>query len=424
LKNRWLQLVLGIVAMIMIANLQYGWTLFVNPIADEHGWKKASIQVAFTLFVLLETWLVPIEGYLIDKLGPKLLTGIGGVLVGLAWIINAQATSLAMLYVGAIVGGIGAGTVYGAMVGNALKWFPDKRGLAAGLTAAGFGAGAALTIVPISNVISTQGYHAAFMTFGIIQGVAIVLVSFFLLAPGASDVLPAPAESVRATNRNSTPAQMLASPAFYVLYLTFVLVATGGLVGIAQLGPIAKDFTIDKVPVSLLGITLATLQWALMFDRILNGLARPTFGYISDRIGRENTMFIAFSIEAVVIIAVIMNAANPVLFVLLSGCMYLAYGEIFSLFPALSADVFGRKFATTNYGLLYTAKGTAALIVPFASVLKDATGSWMPIFFIAAGFNAVAALLALFVLKPMCKRALAADAAAAVAGAPTAAAVA
>src|SRR5262249_50726906 len=166
--------------MVMIANLQYGWTLFVNPIDQKYHWGRTAIQVAFTIFVVSETWLVPFEGYLIDRFGPKVMVSASGVLIAIAWFINSMADSLILLYIGAAVGGIGAGVIYGASVGNALKWFPDRRGLAAGLTAAGFGAGSALTVVPIANMIKSSGYEATFLWFGLGQGIVVILVGLLL----------------------------------------------------------------------------------------------------------------------------------------------------------------------------------------------------------------------------------------------------
>jgi OFA family oxalate/formate antiporter-like MFS transporter len=402
LRNRWVQLTLGIIGMVMIANLQYGWTLFVNPIQDKYHWAKAAIQVAFTTFVFVETWLVPLEGYLIDRFGPGRITIFGGFLVAIAWSLNSIASTLPLLYVAAAVGGVGAGIVYGAMVGQALKWFPDKRGLAGGLTAAGFGAGSAATIIPMANMINTAGYEKTFLVFGIVQGVVVMLIGFFLRAPRPGEVnVVATSKAIKQTSVDYTPKQMLRQPLFYVMYFAMLCVACGGVMATAQLAPIAKDYIVDEVPVTLLMFTLPALQWALVLDRILNGLARPTFGWISDRIGRENTMFIAFMLEALAIFLMMQFAANPLLFVLLSGLLFFGYGEIFSLFPSLSADTWGKKYATSNYGFLYTAKGTAALLVPYANVLKDATGSWMPIFQIAMGLNILAALIAFFVIKPM-----------------------
>ncbi|HMA69998.1 MAG TPA: oxalate/formate MFS antiporter [Xanthobacteraceae bacterium] len=395
------QLLFGIICMVMIANLQYGWTLFVNPIDQKYHWGRAAIQVAFTIFVLTETWLVPFEGYLIDRFGPKIMVCGSGVLVAVAWIINSLADSLFLLYVGAAIGGIGAGVVYGASVGNALKWFPDRRGLAAGLTAAGFGAGSALTVVPIADMIQTSGYEAAFLWFGLGQGIVVVLVGLLLKAPQASEV-PAPAHpAMQQTRRDYGPTEVVRTPVFWVMYAMFVMVGAGGLMAIAQLAPIANDYKIANVPVSILGLTLPALTFALTIDRVLNGVCRPFFGWVSDHIGRENTMFIAFFIEGIGIYALLQFAGDPVLFVVLSGLVFFAWGEIYSLFPAACTDIYGRKFATTNYGLLYTAKGTAALLVPLANVLTAATGSWHAVFYVAAILNIVAASMALLVLKPM-----------------------
>ena len=399
---RWGQLVMGIVCMAMIANLQYGWTLFVNPIADKHGWSRAAIQVAFTIFVLTETWLVPIEGYLVDKFGPRPVVLVGGILCGLGWVLNSFADSLTMLYVAAAVGGVGAGAVYGTCVGNALKWFPDRRGLAAGLTAAGFGAGSALTIVPIAAFIKSSGYEAAFLYFGIGQGLIVFLIAWFLTrAPEHVKGEDHSTAMVQQTKRDYSPSEVLRQPVFWVMYVMFVMVAAGGLMATAQLGPIAKDFNIGGVPVNIMGLVLPALTFALAIDRVLNGLTRPFFGWVSDKIGREPTMFIAFALESAGILALYNFGQDPIAFVILTGLVFFAWGEIYSLFPSTCADTFGSKFAASNAGLLYTAKGTASLLVPLSSVLAAATGSWHTVFIVASVMNAIAALMAWFVLKPM-----------------------
>lgn len=400
--GRWLQLALGVLCMTMIANLQYGWTLFVNPIAAKFGWEMAAIQWAFTIFILTETWLIPFEGYLEDRFGPRPLVLVGGVLIGLSWILNSHASSLAMLYVAQAIGGIGAGSVYGTCVGNALKWFPDRRGLAAGITAAGFGMGSALTIIPISIVIAAHGYEAAFLYFGLLQGVVVVIASFFLRSP-SKDQFGARVERLSA-KRSFAPTEMLKTPVFWVMYLMFVMMAAGGLMATAQLAPIAKDFKVANIPVSLIGITLPALTFALSLDRVLNGVTRPFFGWVSDKIGRETTMFIAFGIEGLGLLTLVHLGHDPILFVLLTGLVFFAWGEIYSLFPATCGDTFGSKFATTNAGLLYTAKGTASLLVPFSSLLTQATGNWHAVFYTAAGMNILAAVLAIAVLRPMRQR--------------------
>jgi OFA family oxalate/formate antiporter-like MFS transporter len=289
--------------------------------------------------------------------------------------------------------------VYGTCVGNALKWFPDRRGLAAGLTAAGFGMGSALTIIPISKVIAAQGYEAAFLYFGLLQGVVIVIASFLLRTP-SKDLLSA-RSAIVSTKRSFAPTEMLTTPVFWIMYLMFVLMAAGGLMATAQLAPIAKDFGVKDIPVTLAGITLPALTFALSLDRILNGVTRPFFGWVSDQIGREMTMFIAFGLEGIGLLALAHLGHDPILFVLLTGLVFFAWGEIYSLFPATCGDTFGSKFATTNAGFLYTAKGTAALLVPFSSVLTKATGSWHAVFYTAAAMNILAALLAILVLRPM-----------------------
>jgi OFA family oxalate/formate antiporter-like MFS transporter len=402
--NRWWQLIFGIICMAMVANLQYGWTLFVNPLSDKYGWSKAAIQVAFTIFVLTETWLVPIEGYLVDRFGPLWVTLGGGLLCGIGWVLNSYASSLATLYFAAAVSGIGAGAVYGTCVGNALKWFPDKRGLAAGLTAAGFGAGSAMTIIPIAAMIKNQGYEAAFLYFGIGQGVIVMAIALFLKAapPNLAKTLNV-VSKVQQTRRDYTPKEVLRNPTFWVMYFMFVMVAAGGLMATAQIGPIAKDFNVGGVPVSMMGITLPALTFALTIDRILNGVTRPFFGWVSDKIGREETMFICFALEAVGILAMYQWGHEPLAFVLLTGLVFFAWGEIYSLFPSTCTDTFGSKFATTNAGLLYTAKGTASMVVPLASILVAATGNWAVVFYLASGMNAIAAVMAWWVLRPMRK---------------------
>jgi OFA family oxalate/formate antiporter-like MFS transporter len=400
--GRWWQLTLGVICMSMIANLQYGWTLFVNPIEDKHHWGLPAIQVAFTIFIVVETWLVPLEGYAVDRFGPKLV-GVGsGVLVAAAWAINAYADSLAMLYVGAIVGGIGAGGVYGACVGNALKWFPDRRGLAAGITAMGFGAGSALTVYPIANMIQSQGYEAAFLKFGLAQGLVVFLVGWLLKAPDDSVKHAAGAlKAAAAPTPEYTPTQMLRSPPFWVLYVMFVLTATGGLIVTAQLKPVARDFGFANAQASLLGLTVMALPFTLAVSRVLNGVSRPFFGWISDHIGRENTMVTAFTLEGLSFLFLSRVGASPTAFVIATCLVFFTYGQIFSLFPATCADTYGKKFASANAGLLYTAKGTASLIVPVSSVIALNFGGWSSVFVVSAIMNIVAAGLALFVLKPM-----------------------
>jgi OFA family oxalate/formate antiporter-like MFS transporter len=400
--NRWIQLVLGILCMGLVANLQYAWTLFVTPIQATHNWSLSAIQLSFSIFILVETWLVPVEGWLVDKFGPRLVIAGGAVFAGMGWVIDAYANTLPMLYLAAVIAGIGAGCVYGTCVGNALKWFPDKRGLAAGLTAAGFGAGAAVTVVPIANMIQSSGYEQAFLFFGIFQGIAIFLLALFMVRPQApAGVMPSP--RVVTTKVDYPTATMLKTPVFWLIYVMFVAVAAGGLIATAQIGPIAKDFGLAKLPVSLMGMTLPLLTMTLSIDNLANGFTRPLCGLLSDRLGRENTMFIVFMGEGLAMLGLMKFGQHPVAFMTFAALIFLFWGEIFSIFPAICADTFGVKFAAGNAGTLYTAKGTASLLVPLASVLS-AGGHWDRAFIFSASITIAAALAVKFVLLPMRKR--------------------
>jgi len=400
--NRWLQLVLGVLCMVMIANLQYGWTLFVHPINSAHGWAIASIQVAFSIFVALETWLTPIEGWIADYLGPtrgpKLVVAVGGILVALGWMVNGRADTLGMLYFGAVLTGTGAGAVYATCVGNAVKWFPDRRGLAVGLTAAGFGAGAALTVVPIRHVIATSGYGDAFFWFGLIQGGIIFVIAWAMRGPLEGQTPSAAKVKVAVSARSYSPGEMLQSATFWVLYIMFLLVAASGLMATAQIALIAKDFGIANTPV-VAGVT--ALSFALIVDNVANGAARPLFGWISDHIGRENTMAIAFGLGGISYWLLGSMGHAPWAFVVFAALIFLTWGEIFSLFPSTCTDTFGTKYGTTNLSLLYTSKGVAAFLVPIANVIKHSTGSWHMVFVVAAVMNFVVVVLALAVLKPL-----------------------
>jgi OFA family oxalate/formate antiporter-like MFS transporter len=453
----WFQLVVGIICMVMIANLQYGWTLFVPEIQKKFGWDRSVIQVAFTLFVLFETWLVPIEGWFVDKYGPRVVIFVGGVLCAIGWVMNSYATTLTVFYVAQIIAGIGAGGVYGTCIGNALKWFPDRRGLAAGLTAAGFGAGSALTVIPIQSMIKSNGFQETFFNFGIGQGVIVCVLAFVMMAPKPGEVPVVGTSGAIQSKRQFAPNEIIGpnklwiigslialcggllmwamgvtfyipialaalifiyggyvvckqgQAIFMLMYFMFVAVGVGGLIVTANLAPIAQDLKIGTVPVTLLGLTMPALTFALTLDRILNGLTRPFFGWVSDQIGRENTMFIAFMLEGIGIFLLYKLGSDPVWFVILSGCVFFAWGEIYSLFPSTCTDTFGTKFATTNAGLLYTAKGTAALLVPYASTIQKAAGNWDTVFIIAAALNIVAAVLALVALKPWRRKVVAAN---------------
>jgi len=399
LSNRWFQLIIGMLCMALVANLQYAWTLFVSPMNARHHWGEASIQLAFSIFILTETWLVPIEGWLVDRFGPRPVVAGGAICAGLAWVMYSYATTLPELYIASVIAGIGAGGVYGTCVGNALKWFPDRRGLAAGLTAAGFGAGAAVTVIPIANMITRSGYEHTFLFFGILQGVAIFVLALLLLKPVARAANGAK-RKFAVTKVDFTPGQMVKTPVFWVIYVSFVAVAAGGLMATAQIGPIAKDWGLAKLPMTLFGATLPLLTMTLSIDNICNGFTRPLCGFLSDKIGRENTMFGIFIGEGLALLGMMQYGQNPYAFMTFAALIFLFWGEIFSIFPAICADTFGSKFAASNAGTLYTAKGTAALLVPLASVLS-AAGGWNLVFIVSAIITIAAGVSAKFILAPM-----------------------
>ena len=397
----WVQLMAGIICMAMVANLQYGWTIFINPIDAKYHWGKAAIQVAFTLFILFETWLVPFEAYLADRFGPRPLVMAGGILIAASWIAYSWANTLGALYTAGVIGGIGTGLVYGTCIGNAVKWFENRRGLAAGLTAAGFGAGAALTILPLTHSLAARGYEATFFNFALIQGGVVLLAALLLKKPAKGVAGRRSNPRLIHSECDSTPLQTLRSVVFWVMYAAFVLVAASGLMATAQLAPIANGFGIANTPVTLLGFTIPALTFALSLNNLMNGISRPLFGWISDWAGREFTMFVTFLAEGIGILCLEKYGKDPVYFVVLAGLVFFAWGNIFSIFPALTRDHFGKKYATTNYALLYTAKGCAAFFVPIGSIIALRTGSWSTTLVAAAIANIIAALIMVLLLRPL-----------------------
>jgi OFA family oxalate/formate antiporter-like MFS transporter len=404
--HRWRQLAACIVAMMAIANLQYAWTLFTIPLTQSLHATLSAVQIAFTLFILTETWLVPFEGWLVDRVGARAVVSAGGLLVGISWIGAGLADSLRGLYLFYALGGVGAGAVYGASIGTALKWFPDRRGLAAGLTAGAYGIGTALTVLPIQWMIHTVGYRSAFLTWGIVQGLCVMAMAQLLTTPPVAwqprgwqpDASAARGQSLRSYR----PLEMVRTRPFWVMYLMMALVAFGGLMVTAQLKPIAHTYGLDR---GVLVIGMSALSLALILDRILNGFTRPFWGWVSDHLGRYDTMAIAFCAEAAAIVALLNLVHRPVWFVVLTGLAFFAWGEIFSLFPAAIGDVFGPAFATTNYGVQYTAKGVAAIFAGWgAARLVELSGSWIPIFWVAVACDVAAAGLALLWLKPLVRR--------------------
>ena len=407
--NRWVQLVAGIFAMMAIANLQYAWTLFTKPIQSHLHATLTQVQWTIALFIALETWLVPVEGYLVDRIGPRIMLGAGAILVALGWVGSGRAETLHSLYFWYGLGGVGAGIVYGGTIGNALKWFPEHRGLCVGLTAGAYGIGTALTIAPVSKMIETSGYQHTLIVWGVIQGFVVMAAALFLAKPPVG-WLPSgwqqKEQIIRARINTSsvdmTPLQMLRQSSFYVVYLMMTMLAFGGIVVTVQLAPMAKTYGVDKV---IVWWGLSALVLAIEIDRILNGLTRPFWGWVSDHIGRENAIFISFMLEAAAVFALLQLISRPIWFIVLSGLCFFAWGNIYSLFPSITADLYGKKWATTNYGIVYTAKGLATMFAaPGAAWLFEKTGSWTKVFWAMIICDIIAAFMSLLWLKPLAAR--------------------
>jgi len=407
--TRWVQLGLGLLCMVAISSPQYVWALFTKPIGGALGVSAATLQVTFSLLIVLQTFFSPVQGWLVDRFGPRLLIAAGTALSGLSWVLAAYAGSIATFYLSyGLVGGIGTGIVYIGVVGQMVRWFPDHRGLAAGTVAAGYGMGAILTTFPISASIEAAGWRTTLLEYGLIFGVVGVVAAQGLRSP------PGPSSPSRNVRRSASEIEtntgagtgvgtgaMLRSPVFWLMFAMMSLMSTSGLMVTSQIGNFAADFGIAKMTVW----GLAALPLALTIDRFTNGLTRPFFGWLSDRIGRENTMFMAFSLEAAAMAAWLLTRTDPVFFVLLSGVVFFGWGEIFSLFPSTLTDTFGVKDATRNYGCLYIAQGIGSIFGgPLASVLHDRTGDWGIVFGVAIGADLTAAVLAILVLKPMRRR--------------------
>jgi OFA family oxalate/formate antiporter-like MFS transporter len=396
-KNRWTQLALSSLATVMLANMQYGWTLFVNPMHDANHWSRTAIQFAFTILIFINTWLSPFEGSLVDRYGPRPVVMAGGIFSALSWVINSKAQSLNVLYISAVIGGLALGCVFGTCMGTSLKWFPDKRGLAAGTIAAGYGLGAAITSAPLSLMIRSSGYRHAFFFFGLLQGITILILGAALVKP--------PARVVKAHDGPEfKPTQTIRTGVFWLTYAVYLLIAFGGMVLTAQLGPIARDFGLENHTVLLFGITAPVLTFAVSIDNFANGITRPISGFLSDLIGRENMMLLMFTLEAIALAAMAMVGRNPFGFVVAAALIFLFWGEIFVIFPAICGDSFGVENAAANNGLLYTAKGVSALAVPLAGMLESATGTWNSVLITAAICSLSAGLIAKFALAPLRRR--------------------
>jgi OFA family oxalate/formate antiporter-like MFS transporter len=387
INNRWFQLCASLIAMVMIANLQYAWTLFVEPMQEGTGWQLSDIQAAFALFILFQTWVQPLDGWLVDRLGPRWFITAAGLLCGIGWAGMGYATSLPMLYAMYCAAGIGAAFVYSCSIGSALKWFKERRGLASGIMAAGFGGGTALFVPVIQSLIAERGYQTTFVVTGIFQGAVIAVVAQFLRHPAVQAATPAQGVPSAAGVRHLTTLEVLRTPQFYWMYAAFVLMATGGLLVTANAGPMARSW----------GLSAGALTLAATLSPLANGASRIFWGWASDRLGRENTMILTFLMQAVCLsLVVAIGQTSAALFAATLVAVYFTWGQIYSLFPSASGDYFGTRHATSNYAVLYTAKGVASLIGGwFGAFLYEQSGSWTMAFYGSAVLALVAAVMAI-----------------------------
>jgi oxalate/formate antiporter len=405
-SNRWVQLLLGLVAMMAISSPQYVWTLFTGPLNQKLGTTLSEIQVTFSLLIVLQTFFSPFQAYLVDRFGPKLLISIGAIMSGGSWVLSSYADSLTALYISyGVIGGFGTGIIYVGIIGLVVRWFPDRRGLATGLAAAGYGFGAFFTSFPIDSMIKSSGYERTLLVWGIIQAAIGSVAALGLRVPPEGyrppGFNPDTVQLEMQSQRSYSPKEMLQSPIFYLLFIMMAMMSTSGLMVVSNVGPFATEYKVAQVLV----FGMAALPLSLTLSRVTNGLTRPFFGWVSDRIGRESTMALAFSLEAIAIVVLFAFIDNPAMFVVLTGLVFFGWGEIFSLFPSTLTDTFGPKFAATNYGFLYIAQGVGSIFGgPAAAFLKEQTGSWTTVFILVACLDALTALAAITLLKSMRRR--------------------
>jgi len=412
--SRWLQLFFGFVAMMSISSPQYVWTVFVEPFRQSFGADTtlAALQFTPSLLIILQTFFSPFQAYLVERFGPRALISLGALMSGLCWVLSSQATSVYMLYVTyGIIGGFGTGIVYVGIIGLMVRWFPDRRGLATGVAAAGYGFGAFFTSIPITGMVASSGHVRTLVVWGIAQAVVGIVAALNLRTPPEAYLPPSYDPEIARTElqsrRSYTTREMLGNPIFYLLFVMMTMMSTGGLMVVLNVAPFANEYGVAKTVVGNFPIfgAVTALGLSLTLSRVTNGLTRPFFGWVSDHIGREATMALAFTLEALAILVLFAFIDRPVLFVLLTGLVFFGWGEIFSLFPSTLTDTFGPEHAATNYGFLYIAQGVGSILGgPAAAWLHDKTGSWTTVFIVVACLDALTALLAITVLRGLRQR--------------------
>jgi MFS transporter, OFA family, oxalate/formate antiporter len=395
--NRWVRLWSAFVGMVMIGNLQYAWTLFAEPMVNAHAaqhWDLSDVQWGFGLFIAAGTWAAPFFASYIDKHGPRLFMILAGLGCAIGWGSLGHVPNLVAFYILFSMAGIGVACVYACGVSMAVKWFPDKRGTASGIITAGYGMGAAAFNPLFNYLIQAIGYSQTLLWIGITHGALIAVSGLALVNPpadykvaGVAAVKP----NVRRHDLQFTRWEMLRTPQFYFLFVAMLSIGIGGLMVTAQLKPVATNF----------GIGATALTVALILTPLANGLSRILWGWVSDYLGREKTMFAAFLLQAVFLVAATtLGRTSEIMWVALMVLVFLTWGELYVLFPAVLGDLYGSKNSAGNYSFLYSAKGFAALLGGgIAASLFEATGTWDYAFYGSAALALVSAVMALFVRR-------------------------
>jgi len=380
----------------MIGNLQYAWTLFAEPMVKAHaaqGWSLSEVQWGFGLFIAAGTWAMPFFASYIDKIGPRFFMIASGLLCAVGWGALGYVPNLLSFYVLFCMAGIGVACVYACGVSTAVKWFPDKRGIASGIITAGYGGGAFLFNPIFDYLIQAIGYSDTFIWTGITHGALIALSGLVMVNPPASYKVAAAAAkpNVRRHDLQFTYGEMLRTPQFYFLFVAMLSVAIGGLMVTASVKPVATDF----------GISHGALTVALVLYPLANALSRILWGSVSDSFGRERTMFVAFLLQAIFLLALTtLGRQGDAIWVALVALVFLTWGELYVLFPAVLADLYGSKNSAGNYAFLYSAKGFASLVgAGLATNLFEMAGTWDYAFFASAGLALLAAFMALYVRR-------------------------
>lgn len=396
LMNRWIRLWSAFIGMVMIGNLQYAWTLFAQPMVKAHAqqhWHLSDVQWGFGLFIAAGTWTMPFVASYIDKAGPRIFMALSGMLCAIGWGSLGHVSTLTTFYVLYGMAGIGVACVYACGVSMAVKWFPDRRGTASGIITAGYGMGAAAFNPLFNHLIKSIGYSDTFLWTGITHGAVILLAGLVLINPPAGYRVAAAAvkPKVRRHDLDFTYSEMLRTPQFYFLFIAMLSIGIGGLMVTAQLKPVATNFHVGE----------AALTVALVLTPLANGSSRILWGGVSDYLGREWTMFTAFLLEALFLVAATtIGRGSDAMFVALMVLVFLTWGELYVLFPAVLADLYGSKNSALNYSFLYSAKGFASLLGSgIAATLFEKTGTWNYAFYGSAALALVSALMALSVRR-------------------------